>query len=75
MSAVNYIHGKNVVHRDLKPCNILFNVAETEIKVADFGIARRKVDSETNLRISGRGGTAIYMAPELVSRLFTSSIV
>jgi len=39
LSAVKYIHSANVIHRDLKPQNILIN-KKLELKICDFGLAR-----------------------------------
>ena len=44
LSAVNYMHSSNVLHRDLKPDNILIN-SSCEIKICDFGISRTLPDS------------------------------
>ena len=59
--ALYYAHQQNVVHRDLKPGNILFN-AKGEALLADFGIAVILATART--RDIGRGGTPAYMAPE-----------
>ena len=58
-----YAHRRGVVHRDVKPGNILLT-ASGEVKVTDFGIARA-VNTEDNLTQAGSVmGTAAYFSPE-----------
>ena len=61
-SALDYAHEKKVVHRDVKPANILV-ASSGQVKVADFGIA--KAESSTDLTAAGGVlGTLDYMSPE-----------
>ena len=63
--AIHYSHEKGVLHRDLKPQNILLN-EESVPKVADFGLAKRLDDDGDNeeTRAGLILGTPGYMAPE-----------
>jgi serine/threonine-protein kinase len=60
---VHHAHQRGLIHRDLKPGNILFD-ADGRPAVADFGLARR-VDATTS-STTGPAGTLLYMAPEQV---------
>lgn len=62
---LHFAHRQGVVHRDIKPMNILLNRDPPAVKVADFGLA---VDlGATRLTSAGRVmGTVAYMAPEQI---------
>ncbi len=59
---LDYAHRNGVIHRDVKPGNILRN-AEGIVKIADFGIAKAADDSDIT-RVGSVIGTAAYLSPE-----------
>ena len=69
LQGLNYAHRHNIVHRDMKPENVLIS-DEGEVKVADFGIARLTDDSGEGSTATKTGttvGTPQYMSPEQVA--------
>jgi len=74
LCGLKYIHSANVLHRDLKPGNLLVN-ADCELKICDFGLARGYVPSGQDARNSASGNqgfmteyvaTRWYRAPEIM---------
>ncbi|MHC4223084.1 MAG: protein kinase domain-containing protein [Planctomycetota bacterium] len=66
MSALEYAHARKLLHRDIKPGNILVD-GDRRVKVVDFGLAKRLVDSAfTSHTAAGMPGTPLFMAPELL---------
>lgn len=72
LCGLKYIHSANVLHRDLKPGNLLVN-ADSQLKICDFGLARGYTPGGGTSRAAGNQGfmteyvaTRWYRAPEIM---------
>ncbi|MET0603902.1 MAG: protein kinase [Baekduia sp.] len=61
---LEYAHRSGLVHRDVKPGNLLLSEADGTIKLADFGIAKTASDESSITQVGSVLGTAAYLAPE-----------
>ncbi|HUS34881.1 MAG TPA: serine/threonine-protein kinase, partial [Verrucomicrobiae bacterium] len=68
--ALQYAHNEGVLHRDIKPDNILLDT-RGRVKIADFGIAKLMAEAVAENPLTGSGaslGTPHYMAPEQIEK-------
>lgn len=69
-TAVEYLHSKRIIYRDLKPANIGFD-KEGQLKIFDFGLAvelPEGSDPNSTFNLAGNTGTSRYMAVEVIRK-------
>ena len=69
---LEYIHSKNLTHRDIKPGNVLISVdfnRKITMKLADFGLSKSVNEKGSYSMNSGVKGTNTWLAPELLRKL------
>ncbi|NVB36606.1 AAA family ATPase [Pseudenhygromyxa sp. WMMC2535] len=70
LDALTMLHGHGVIHRDLKPDNVLVDGTLSQVSIIDFGIATTVVSNGARAGSRGRlEGTPEFMAPELTGRV------
>ena len=64
--AMAFLHESGVLHRDLKPNNVMLTEGGETIKVCDFGLALEAADSGGGFDSTAEAGTPYYTAPEMI---------
>ena len=66
--AINHCHAQNIVHRDIKPDNIMIT-ADNTVRLIDFGLSKA---TKNNKNMTTVAGTPFYMAPEVLEGSYSA---
>uniref|UniRef100_A0A7S1TDK2 Protein kinase domain-containing protein n=1 Tax=Compsopogon caeruleus TaxID=31354 RepID=A0A7S1TDK2_9RHOD len=71
LEGLEFLHQNDVVHRDVKPANIIFEThTSLSVRISDFGLSERlKLDEKGKKRATGAYGTPFYVAPEVAKEM------
>lgn len=65
VEAFKYLHAREIIHRDMKPANLL--MSEGVCKIGDFGFAKNLEHGENTVMCS-IVGTPLYMSPQILNK-------
>ncbi|MCP4670883.1 MAG: AAA family ATPase, partial [Desulfobacula sp.] len=69
-SAIEQVHSKEIIHRDINPSNIIWNTGNNKLKIIDFGIASSHSSEKAAIRKPEQlEGTLAYLSPEQTGRI------
>lgn len=72
VKGLKYLYNKNILHRDIKPRNILLSDNKKTLKLADFGFAKQSLIRSQNQLYDTICGSPLYMAPEIMTKSYNN---
>jgi len=68
VTGMSVVHSHGIVHRDIKPGNLIFNESTDKLVIVDFGLSKQHNTNPTITGANDQLGTPLYMSPESIDR-------